>query len=210
VELGKKDMSEQRKTYGIVVLLSVLGLALGCGGPRAFTRGAYEDPNEIEMLSDHFNENDLQLIAKKMVGSLANSGYFVTIQGRPIIIIGKFKNSTSEHIDMRSLADKIQVNLGQTGKFAFQDKAARQEIAEEYEYQQSGYVAAEAAKGPGQQASADYLMTGEISSIIQEVGRDKLVYYKMTTKLHNLRSGVIEWTDEKELRKKFEKKRTRW
>ena len=36
------------------------------------------------------------------------------------------------------------------------------------------------AKGPGQQVSADYLMTGDIASIIQQVGNDKFVYYKMT------------------------------
>jgi penicillin-binding protein activator len=175
-------------------------------GPRAYTRGTYEDPNVIEMLSDQFNENDLQLIAKKMVNSLQESGSFAQIQGRPVLVIGKMKNSTSEHIDMRSLADKVQVQLGRTGKFAFQEKGAREEIAEEYEYQGSGYVDHNQAKGPGQQASADYLMTGEIASIIQEVGRDKLVYYKMTMKLHNLRSGLIEWSDEKEIRKKFQKR----
>ncbi|MFN0062385.1 MAG: penicillin-binding protein activator LpoB [Myxococcaceae bacterium] len=185
-------------------------LAVAACGPRVFTRGVYEDPNTIEMLSDQFNENDLQLIAKKMVGSLETSAQFARIQGQPIIIVGKMKNSTSEHIDMQSLADRIQVQLAKSGKFAFMDKRAREEIATEYEYQQSGYVRPDAAKGPGEQASADYLFTGEISSIIQEVGGDKLVYYKMTSKLHNLRSAVIEWTDEKELRKKFIKQNATW
>lgn len=192
------------------VSAAVLVLALGCSGPRAYTRGTYEDPNTIEMLSDQFNENDLQLIAKKMVDSLSASPAFGQIQGRPVVVIGKMKNSTSEHIDMRSLADKILVQLGRTGRFAFQDKAAREEIAEEYEYQGSGYVAPDAQKGPGGQAGADYLFTGEVSSITQEVGNDKLVYYKMTSKLHNLKTGIIEWSDEKELRKKFEKKSVGW
>lgn len=193
--------------------LAVVFLGMGlsaCSGPQAFTRGTYGDPNAIEMLSDNFNENDLQLIAKKLVDSLKTSPSFAQIQGRPVIVIGKIKNSTSEHIDLRSLSDKLLVQLTQTGKFSFQDKGAREEIAEEYEYQGSGYVKSEEAKGPGQQASADYLMTGEISSIIQEVGRDKLVYYKMTLKLSNLRSGIIEWTDEKELRKKFAKQPVAW
>lgn len=44
-----------------------------CSEGRAFTRGQYEDPNTIEMLSDGFNENDLQLIAKKMVDSMLMS-----------------------------------------------------------------------------------------------------------------------------------------
>lgn len=190
--------------------LVVVALGVGCSSNRAFTRGTYEDPNVIEMLSDQFNENDLQLIAKKMVDSLSSSGALSQIQGKPVIVVGKMKNSTSEHIDMRSLSDKMLVALGRTGKFAFTDKGAREEIAQEYDYQGSGYVAPDSAKGPGGQKGADYLMTGEISSIVQEVGRDKVVYYKMTSKLHNLKSGLIEWSDDKELRKKFQKKSVGW
>jgi hypothetical protein len=184
-----------------------------CGGPRAYTRGTYEDPNTIEMLSDRFNENDLQLIAKKMAESLAASPRFSAARpdgSLPIVLVGKLKNSTSEHIDMRSLGDKIQTALAQTGRFALVDQAARQDIAEEYEYQQSGYVDPNAAKGPGQQTSVDFLMTGDLASIIQEVGNDKLVYYKMTAKLSNVRTGLIEWTDEKQIRKKFEKRSVGW
>ncbi|NMO17445.1 penicillin-binding protein activator LpoB [Pyxidicoccus fallax] len=184
-----------------------------CGGPRAYTRGTYEDPNTIEMLSDRFNENDLQLIAKKMAESLATSPRFQQPRqdgSLPIVLVGKLKNSTSEHIDMRSLGDKIQTALAQTGRFALVDQQARQDIAEEYEYQQSGYVDPNSAKGPGQQISVDFLMTGDLASIIQEVGNDKLVYYKMTAKLSNVKSGLIEWTDEKQIRKKFEKRSVGW
>jgi len=197
------------KTRLLAALLAASSLA-ACGGPRAFTRGTYEDPNTIEMLSDQFNENDLQLIAKKMVESLAGSPQFAKGTGRPLVLVAKLKNSTSEHIDMKSLGDKIQTQLAKSGKFALLDKAAREDLAEEYEYQGSGYVDPNSAKAPGQQASADFLLTGEMSSIVQEVGRDKLVYYKMTAKLNNVRTGIVEWTDEKEIRKKFEKKSVGW
>jgi hypothetical protein len=196
----------------LIVSVSLAGLlTTACGGPRAFTRGTYEDPNTIEMLSDQFNENDLQLIAKKMVNSLAGSPRFAQPGTQlPVVLVGRLKNKTSEHIDMASLGDKIQTGLAQTGRFALLDKAAREDLAEEYEYQQSGYVRPDEAKGPGQQASADYLLTGELASIIQQVGNDKLVYYKMTVKLNNVRTGIVEWTDEKEIRKKFERKPISW
>jgi len=194
----------------LAVTVTAALMLSACASQRAFTRGTYADPNEIEMLSDQFNENDLQLIAKKMVTSLSASKTFAAIQGKPVIVVGKMKNSTSEHIDMRSLADKIQVQLGKTEKFAFIDKGAREEIAQEYEYQGSGYVRPDSAKGPGNQIGADYLMTGEIASIVEEVGNDKVVNYKMTTKLHNLKTGIIEWSDEKELKKKFEKRSVGW
>jgi uncharacterized protein (TIGR02722 family) len=191
--------------------LALFALALSaCYGPRAYTRGQYEDPNTIEMLSDQFNENDLQLIAKKMVNSLAGSPAFAQIQGKPIVVVGQMRNDTSEHIDMNSLADKMQVELMHTGRFTFTDASAREQIAKEYEYQNSGYVNPQQAKGPGQQVGADYLLTGTISSIRQAVGSDETVYYKMTAKLHNLRTGVIEWTDQKELRKKFVAQSVGW
>jgi uncharacterized protein (TIGR02722 family) len=193
-----------------VTVLTAAVLGSACSSQRAFTRGTYADPNEIEMLSDQFNENDLPLIAKKMVSSLTESNPTAGVQGKPVIVVGKMKNSTSEHIDMRSLADKIQVQLGKTGKYAFVDKGAREEIAQEYEYQGSGYVKPESAKGPGNQVGADFLLTGEIASIVQEVGPDKVIDYKMTTKLHNLKTGIIEWADEKELKKKFEKRSVGW
>jgi hypothetical protein len=198
-----------------LILSASLAAALSAcyvDGPRAYTRGTYEDPHTIEMLSDQFNENDLQLIAKKMAESLANSPRFAQTdpQRPPIVLVGKLKNSTSEHIDMRSLGDKIQTALAQTGRFALVDQQARWDIAEEYEYQQSGYVNPNEAKGPGQQVSVDFIMTGDLASIIQEVGRDKLVYYKMTAKLNNVRTGLIEWTDEKQIRKKFVKRNVGW
>jgi uncharacterized protein (TIGR02722 family) len=193
-----------------IAALGALALSAGCSGPRAFTKGTYEDPNTIEMLSDHFNENDLQLIAKKMVDSMGKSEAMKTIQNKPLLIVGKMRNKTSEHIDTESLADKVRVQLINQGRFSFVNKGAREEIAQEYEYQGSGYVKEGDAKKPGEQASADFLLTGNIASITQEVGGDKLVYYKMTMELTNLRSGVIAWTDEKELRKKFKKQGVSW
>ena len=185
------------------------GLSLACSTERAFTRGEYTDPNEIDLLSDEWAPSDLQLIAKKVVGDLQTSPAFAQIQGRPVVIVGKLKNSTSEHIDMQSLADKIQTQLANTGKFAFVDSNARQAIAEEYEYQGSGYVRPDQAKGPGQQIAPDYIMTGELASIKQRVGSDEFIYYKMTAKLTNIRTGILEWTDEKELKKKFVKQSIR-
>ncbi|RYZ39526.1 MAG: penicillin-binding protein activator LpoB, partial [Myxococcaceae bacterium] len=36
------------------------------------------------------------------------------------------------------------------------------------------------------------------------------VYYKMTAKLNDVRTGTIAWTDEKQIRKKFEKQGVSW
>lgn len=192
----------------MVVILTSIAVAVmvqSCG-PKAFTKGAYDDPNKIVLLDDKFNENDMQLMAKKLVDSLVADPIIANIKTKPTIMVGNVRNRTEEHIDVKSLTDKIRTALIQSRRFNFIDKEARQEIAEEYEYQGSGYVAPETKKGPGKQVGADYLITGDISSNIQEVGNDKVIYYKVTMNLTNLEKNMIEWSDEKEIRKRYKKR----
>ncbi len=187
----------------------VLGLvALGfsaCGGPRAFTQGEYGDPQEISMLSDKWNPNDMQLVAKKMTNSMET--WVVAQSGeKPVVILEMPRNKTSEHIDMQALYDHVKTALIQSGQFTFLDKAARQEIAEEYEYQGSGYVRENEAQGPGNQRGARYMMGGVITSTIQQAGSRKVVYYKATFELTDIATTEIVWTDQKEIAKHFKKK----
>jgi len=186
-----------------LLAVAILSFALaGCAGPRAFTRGTYEDPKTIALLDDRFNENDMQLIAKKMVGSMVSG----LSANSPAIMIGKMRNRTTEYIDLSSLSDKIKTELIQSDKLRFVDALNRRDIAEEYEYQQSGYVDPDQAKSPGSQTSSGYILTGTLTSNIQEVGKDKLVYYKATFQLTDILTSEIVWSDEKEIRKAFKKR----
>jgi uncharacterized protein (TIGR02722 family) len=192
--------------------LSFLGVAAygllvfsACGGPMAFTRGEYSDPNEISMLDDKWNQNDMQLIAKKMVGSLSTWVDQRKIE-KPVVILEMPRNRTAEHIDLESLYDHVKTSLIRSGKCTFLDKKARKEIAEEYDYQGSGYVLADEAQGPGNQRGARYLMGGVITSTIQEVGREKVIYYKATFELTDIATSEIIWTDHKEIAKHFKKR----
>ena len=191
-----------------LLLLSLLTASLGlsaCAGQRAFTRGEYGDPNEISMLDDKWNQNDMQLVAKKMINSMET-----WIEGRPIakpvVILEMPRNKTAEHIDMQALYDHVKTTLIQSGSFTFLDKAARQEIAEEYDYQESGYVRPDEAQGPGNQRGARYMMGGTITSTVQQVGSEKVVYYKATFELTDIATTEIVWTDHKEITKHLKKK----
>ena len=189
-----------KRTFLLIAVLSI-----SCAGPRAFTRGTYEDPKTIALLDDRFNENDVQLIAKTMVNSLVES---VPVQNAdaPAVMVGKMRNRTTEHIDLNALSDKIRTSLIQSGKFRFDDSKNRKDIAREYEYQRSGYVDPSQANHQGSQTAADFVLTGTLTSNIQEVGKDKLVYYKATFQLTHLTSAEIAWTDEKEIRKAYKKR----
>ncbi len=178
---------------------------LGCATGRSQgLRGKYADPEVIELLSDRFSENDLQLIAKKMAASLTETPHFRELQQPPRVVVGRIANSTGESIDTDALADKIQLELFRSGRFELLDARARRAIAEEYEYQQSGYVAEGSARGPGAQYAADYILTGTMAGVSQQQGADRLRYYRMSLVASELGTGVVRWAEEKELRKKFQ------
>lgn len=186
-----------------VILVAASLVVVSCTGPRAFTKGTYEYPQTIALLDDRFSENDMQLIAKKMVNSLIESP---TLKGAPTVMVGKMRNRTTEHIDMTALSDKIRTSLIRSGRFRFVDVLNRRDIAREYEYQNSGYVNLAQAREAGDQTAARLMLTGTLTSNVQEAGKEKLVYYKATFQVTDLVSTEIVWTDEKEIRKAYKKR----
>ena len=57
----------------------------------------------------------------------------------------------------------------------------------------------------GKQVGAEFLLTANFSEIKQKGGNLTDVYYKFTMSLKNLRTGILEWSEEKEIRKVMKK-----
>lgn len=188
------------------LLVGLLFMANGCG-PKAFVKGKYdEDVERTNLMTDQWSESDMQETVKTMVASLVSHPVVSGARTRPVVVVTHLQNKTSEHIDTQSIMDMVRVELMKTGKLAFLDKEARSDIDDEYEYQNSGRVSGETKKGPGGQTGADFIVNGRLDSIVQEVGKDKSVFYKITLNLTSIKTGIIEWTDHKQIRKLYRKR----
>lgn len=185
---------------------TMMAMSMVACGPKAFVKGEYDDVNRENLMNDQWSETDMQKAVKDMVASLTSHQVIANAKTPPVVMVTGLQNKTSEHIDTQSVMDMIRVELMRSGKVAFIDKEARQDISDEYNYQNSGMVSEETKKGPGGQIGADFIINGRLDSIVQEVGKDKTVYYKLTLNLTNLKSSMISWTDNKEIRKTFRKK----
>ncbi len=185
----------------LVVLVSITSC-----GPKAFVKGQYEDAEKQNLMNDQWSETDMQVVVKDMVNSLVSHKSISAANKMPILMVTNLQNKTSEHIDTQSIMDMVRVELTNSGKVAFVDKEARGDVSTEYDYQNSGMVSAETKKGAGGQVGTDFIVNGRIDSIVQEVGKDKTVYYKITLNLTNLKTNLITWTNQKQIRKSFKKK----
>ena len=185
-----------------VLSLAVLSLALlftGCA-----SKVDYGDAQARETVTTDFGSTDLQMIAAKMVDDMMVFPPIVEItrDRRPVMFVDRVKNKTSEHIDTESITDTIQSKLINSGKFRFVDMSVVERVREQLEYQQdSGMVDQSTAAQMGRQIGAEFMLYGNLSSIVKRDNSTKDVYYKFTLKLLNIQSGIIEWSGEKEIRK---------
>lgn len=191
----------------LVAMMSILSLALISCGPKAFVKGNYDsDINRENLLNDQWSETDMQKAVADLVTSLTAHRSISEANRPPIVMITGLQNKTSEIIETQSIMDMLRVELMKAGKVSFVDKEARGDISDEYNYQNSGMVSEETKKGPGGQTGADFIINGRLDSIVQEVGKDKTVYYKLTLNMTNLKTSVITWSDHKQIRKQYRKK----
>lgn len=175
------------------------GFLAGCAN-----KVAYGDAQSVETVNTDFGSTDLQQIAAKMTDDMLAFPPVVqvTAQRRPVIFVDKIKNKTTEHIDTESITDTIQTKVINSGKFRFVDMTAVKQVQEQLDFQQeSGMVNPQTAARLGQQIGAEYMLYGNMASIVKQSGNTRDVYYKFTLKLMHLQSGIVEWQGEKEIRK---------
>lgn len=194
-----------KKSVLSLLMVGALAFVTGCG-PKAFVRGEYDNVEAENNLNDLWSETDMQKVVADLVAGMTSHQSISTAKRPPIVMVTKLQNKTNEHIDTQSVMDMVRVELGRGGRVAFVDKEAREDVAEEYNYQNSGMVSGESKKGPGGQIGADFIINGRLDSIVQEVGKDKSVYYKVTLNLTNLKTNLVVWSDYKQIRKKFRKR----
>lgn len=189
--------------------LSALVLA-GCSSKQVVS---YGDATAVETTDANFGSTDLQRVANEMTESLISSPVIgsLTQNNRPVVFVERIKNKTSEHIDMESISDSISTKVLRSGKFRFVDMSRVDAVRKQLTYQQEGgLVDSSKAIQFGQQIGAEYMLYGNLSSIVKSNSDKKDVYYKFTMRLMDLKSGIIEWADETEIRKTREKASIGW
>jgi uncharacterized protein (TIGR02722 family) len=191
------------------------GLALtlaACGGPqtgRVSGDGevSYEDAQAEETVTTQWGSTDLQTTAERMTQSLLASRWIARAESQPKIRLREVKNYTDEHIDTKSITDKIRVGLLRSGAVRFlADDANLGDVFAERDL-------TEAATRRGENkllADTDYIVTGSVRSIRKRTKTVGDVYYQITLELTDPQSGEIVWADEQEIRKRTTKPKIGW
>ena len=85
-------------------------------------------------------------------------------------------------------------------------KGEREEIREERR-EQAVHALEDTQKAPGKEIGADYMLKGNISTILDESEGVKAVFYQVDLELIDLQNNVKSWFGQKKIKKVIERKR---
>ena len=184
----------------LILILSLSLMFFSCS-PKIL----YDDPRKVETLTINFSSTDLQIISQAMVDSLLQS-VITNNDNKPIIVIEEVKNKTAEYIDTSIITDSIRAKLSNSGlvQFGVNIDELDGQISE-IDRQQNEYYDENLSVEKGKLAGADYRLAGSLISIdkvkkkLFKTKKDK--FYKLSLQLWNIKTGVMVWADEKDIRK---------
>ena len=154
-------------------------------------------------MTSSFGSTDLNQIAEAMARSLLQAKVVSSGSNVAVITLAEVKNKTPEYIDTRVITEKIRTQLTKSGQVKFAVSISEMQSQEEElkRQNQSGLYKTDSIAKSGNMSGAKFRIEGAISSITKQNKEVKDIYYIFNLSLVNIETGLIEWADEKEIRK---------
>ena len=185
----------------VFLLLAVLVFA-ACGPSKQVTR---IDSKEVVDLSGKWNDTDSRLVAEEMVKDVTSRPWltdFLTAKSKkPVLIVGKVRNKSSEHIATDVFIKNIERELLNSGRVAFvASKEEREQVREERKDQQD-FASQESFKQFYKELGADFMLSGEINSIVDSYDGEKVMLYQVDLQLIDIETNQKVWLGSKSIKK---------
>lgn len=196
-------------------LLGISSFAILALSSCSKTTVAYEDANGVDTTSINFSSTDLQSITNKMTEDMLNSRAVkkITAMDTPTLFFSNIRNETREHINTTMLSNTVQTQIIKSGLFQVTDMSQIKNVREQLGYQaNSGMVDQSTATKIGQHIGARYMVYGAIQDIDNtSVDKDRRSkFFLATLKMMDLKTGLVIWQDDKQIRKSQTKSTFGW
>ncbi|TAJ08122.1 penicillin-binding protein activator LpoB [Marinilabiliaceae bacterium JC017] len=194
------------KTISLLTLVLSLAFLSGCAS-RKVERVATEEAID---LSGRWNDTDSRLVADEMVNQVLGAAWVSNFQQehegkKPVVIVGLVYNKSHEHISAETFikdVEKAFINSGRVRLVQAGDK--REELRRERAAQQE-FASMETAKNWGKELGADFMMNGDINSIVDTYKKERVNYYQVNLELSNLETNEVVWIGDKKIKKYINK-----
>jgi len=156
-------------------------------------------------ISGKWNDVDSRLTAEalteQILGDLWLNQFKKENQKKPVVIVGFVKNKSHEHIEAETFMKDIERSFIKSQKIRLvQGGDKREQIRGERADQQTN-SSLSTMKQFGLEVGADFMMQGDINTIVDVYNRKKVVYYQVNLELTHLQTNEVVWIGEKKIKK---------
>jgi uncharacterized protein (TIGR02722 family) len=192
---------------GIAGAAVIAGLS-SCSTVPKVTR---TDTSEQIDLSGEWNDTDSQMVSAEMVkDALARpwvDNFLLQNSSKPRVIVGTVTNRSHEHINTETFVKDLEREVTNTGRVIFvASKEQRDEVREE-RADQAENARADTVNKTGQEYGADFMLKGQVNTILDEAGKKAVRYYQVELEMIDMTSNEKVWIGQKKLKKLVERKR---
>ena len=196
--------------YGMVAFVMIVGM-IGCSSMPKVTRTATDEMIDV---SGNWNDTDSQLVSKEMItDSLGRpwlDDFVMAKKDKPRVIVGAVLNKSHEHINTETFVKDLERELTNSGRVKFvASKTQREEMRDE-RADQAMNASAATAKAAGNETGADFMIKGQINTILDEAGKMSLKYYQIELELLDMSNGEKVWIGQKKIKKLVKKRSARF
>lgn len=196
-------------SHAAATLLLVAAALSGCGESTKVTR---VDTGVVTDFSGRWNDTDSRLVAEAMVKEALSNPWLPNFSARhgrqPVVVVGGIMNRSTDHINVQTFVSDLARELTNSQKVTFvASRSEREEIREERR-EQAAQAREDTQKSPGREVGADFMLKGNISTIVDETEGTKGVFYQVDLEMIDLENNVKSWFGQKKIKKVVERKRT--
>lgn len=194
-----------------VVILAAISISLLVSGCQT-TSTQRVDTGAVTDIGDKWNDTDSRLVADEMIQDVLGRPWLRKYQRKhddnnPTVIIGKVKNRSHEHINVKTFVRNLEKALLNSGEVEFvADKREREEIRAE-RLDQASNASEDTAKFDGEEIGADFMLKGELNSIVNKDGGRSVKFYQVNLTLIDLSKNKKVWIGEKKIKKLLKQSR---
>jgi len=188
-----------------VLLIYTVAISLVLSGCAAKKVERIEPETTID-LSGRWNDTDSRMVSQAMITDCLNHPWITqhmsaSMGKKPSVIVGSMRNKSTEHIAVKTFVNDIErafINSGQVDVVA--SAVEREELRTEKEDQRV-FANPETIKEMGKELGADFMMTGEINTIEDQEGGQKVTFYQVDLTLTNIETNVKVWLGQHKIKK---------
>lgn len=192
--------------YSFRLFVFTLAILAAVSCSRQVTRVS---PDQQIDLSGRWNDTDSKLTAEALIEQLLTQNWIKNYQQefnrKPVVIVGLITNKSSEHIDSDTYIKDIEKAILNDGRVRLVQAGAKREDLRQERADQQDFASKASIKKWGQELGADFILQGDIASIIDSYKKEKLRYYQLNMELTNLETSELVWMGDKKIKKYINK-----